>query len=53
MMGRRLHVQADGTGWNLRCRKIVKRWKARSERRAAKADPECLPTYRRYRGYLT
>jgi hypothetical protein len=45
--------QADGNGWNMRSRKFVKRIKRRIERRKAKRNPECLPTYTKYSGYLT
>jgi hypothetical protein len=33
--------------------KLLKRLKARMERRRAAQDPECLPAYNRYRGYET
>ena len=29
----------------------LKRWKARKERREARNNPECQPTYNRYRHY--
>lgn len=45
--------QADGTGWNMRCRKFFKRLKRRMERRKAKRNPETPPTYTKYSGYLT
>lgn len=47
-----LGEQADGTGWGIRSRKFLKRLKRRTERRKAKLNPECLPTYTKYRGYL-
>lgn len=31
----------------------VKKRKARAERRKAKRRPDCLPTYGKYRGYLS
>lgn len=31
----------------------VKKRKARAERRRAKARPDCLPAYGRYKGYLS
>lgn len=34
------------------CRSFLKRLKARSERRRARRDPECLPAYVRYTGWL-
>ena len=40
---------ADGEG----SMKHLKQRKARHERRKAKRDPECLPGYNGYRGYLT
>lgn len=30
---------------------LLKRQKARAERRRAKADPECQPAYRKYKGW--
>lgn len=42
--------QADGySGGNYH--KFIKRRKIRLERRKAKVNPECLPTYGKYRGY--
>lgn len=32
---------------------LLKRWKARLERRKAKKDPETNPGYGKYRGYET
>ena len=45
--------QADGKGWNLRCRKYMKKLKNRFERHKANRDPECIRTYGKYKGYLT
>lgn len=47
-----LSEKADGTGWDIRCRVFLKRRKARSERRRARLNPECVPGYGRYRGWL-
>ena len=49
----KLVVQADGKGWGMRCRKFIKKLKARLERRRAKKDPDCPPGYGRFNGYLT
>jgi hypothetical protein len=46
------HEQADGRGYGLRSRVWRKQQKARLERRRAKRDPECMPGYGRYRGWL-
>ena len=46
--------QADGWGWGMSvARGLMKRMKARIERRRARRDPECEIRYGRYRGYLT
>jgi hypothetical protein len=44
--GKPFGVQADvaGTSWT----SVLKRAKARRERRRAKRDPECVPGYGRY-----
>ncbi len=54
-MGKQVKIeQADGSssrkgGYHASLKKV----KNRVERRRAKYDPECLPAYRRYRGYET
>jgi len=50
--------KTEQVGHGSRCRargyrSICKRYKARAERRQAKRDPECQPTYGRYRGWQT
>jgi hypothetical protein len=47
-----LVIQADGRGLGIRTRRYCKKLKSRRERRRAKRDPECMPHYRRYWGYL-
>ena len=41
--------QADGDGGKYH--KFLKKQKLRVERRKAKQDPECIPSYRKYKGY--
>jgi hypothetical protein len=41
------HVRCRPNGYH----RFLKRAKLRSERRKAKANPECYPTYRRFRGW--
>jgi hypothetical protein len=44
--------QADGaSGGNYH--RFLKKQKLRNERHRAKRNPECVPTYRKYRGYET
>lgn len=42
--------QADGSG-GTNYHRYLKRAKVRSERRRAKIDPECAPSYRKFSGY--
>ncbi len=50
----RMHEQADGSSVRARGEhQSRKRWSAKLERRRAKADPECTPGYRTFRGYET
>jgi hypothetical protein len=49
---RRLQEQADGCGRRRTSyRQFLKRTKARTERRRARLNPECLPAYGRYHGW--
>lgn len=45
----RLCEQADGPSgkWH----SYLKKLKRRTERRRAKRNPECIPAYKKYRGY--
>lgn len=46
--------QADGKWKRKRgYHTLLKNHKKRAERRSAKANPECQPTYGKYRGYET
>jgi len=44
--------QADGASGG-HYHRFLKKYKLRIERRRAKRNPECLPAYRKYRGYET
>lgn len=48
----RLVEQADGQG-GTRNHSFLKIQKRRVERRKAKNNPECIPTYKKYWGYET
>jgi hypothetical protein len=45
--------KADGNGNGFRFRVAAKKRKVRIERRRAKRDPECMPGYGFYNGWLT
>jgi hypothetical protein len=42
--------QADGYSGKI-WHRFLKKMKLRNERRRAKRNPECMPGYKRYRGY--
>ena len=44
--------QADGASGG-HYHRFIKKHKLRIERRRAKRNPECIPTYRKYSGYET
>lgn len=48
-----LGEQLDVAAGSQQTRKFAKRRSSRSMRRAAKQDPENVPTKRRYRGYVS
>lgn len=52
MRNRVVGVEADGEGWYT-ARAYWKRRKNRRERRRARRDPEVVPGYGFYRGWLT
>lgn len=45
-------VDRAGGKYNRTYRHWLKKMKIRVERRRAKNDPECLPAYRKHRGYM-
>lgn len=45
--------KADAISCDSKYHRYIKRLKNRIERRRAKENPECLPTYRRYTGWET
>lgn len=50
----KLVEQADGKSKRANgYHKHLKRQKVKAERRRAKADPECQPAYRKYKGWET
>jgi len=45
------YVKKDGSHPKSKYREWLKKSKIRSERRKAKVDPECQPTYNKYQGW--
>ena len=45
------NVKPGGEHPTTKRRKLYKKQKAREERRKAKLDPECQPTYNKYEGW--